>query len=77
MLGERSILQGRRSILRGGLKLWSDKDIIHLSTNYGLSKLILCIIEGLEKADDFYEYARQKDTETEERYPKQQKGAQH
>ncbi len=49
----------------GGLELWSSKDSIHLSTDHGLPRLISCIIDGLEEADDFYEYDRhQKETAT-------------
>ncbi len=43
----------------GGLELWSSKDIKHLSKDHDLPRLISCIIDGLEEADDFYEHARQ------------------
>ncbi len=66
MLRERSLLQVRRSILQVGLGT-----VLLLSTDHGLPKLISCIIDGLEEANDFYEQARrQKETAiTAERCP--------
>ncbi len=69
MLGEEAYFKDVDWYFEGGLELWSRKDSIHLSTDHGLPRLILCIIDGHEEVDDLYEHAHQKMTEAAERCP--------